>query len=235
MKKTYFFPLLFVLAVTFGVNAQAKGKISLSFGGSVPIGDFAKSDYNDSTSGFAQTDAFASIEGIYPLKKNLGLLGIIGFGRNPIDADALVQGLGEEIANSTGQTVSISVEVGSWEVLSIMGGAILTAPVDEKISLNIKGAAGLMSATSPELKATVTIPGTGSFEVSQTSAKSPALCFLIGGGAGYKLSNKWEMQLNVDYMRGTPELEIQDSDGNTSKSKQTISAIGIKAGIGFIL
>ncbi len=235
MKRILFFVFLIIFVLIQNIYAQGGIKAGVTVGLSFPFSDFAKTDKNDSTSGFAQTGLSASIEGAYFLTQNLGLLGIFYYGIYSTDADALAKGFAEEIANLTGQTTSVKTEVGSWGVRNFMPGIIFLIPIDEKISVNVKAAGGLMIATSPELKATADISGFGTIESKQTSATSSAFAFLIGGGGTYKLSDKLELQANVDYMSGTPEFEFEDESGQKTKAKQTISAIGIKAGIGILL
>ena len=121
-------------------------------------------------------------------------------------------------------TNAVTVDAGSWVLVSALGTAGFNVEVSPTTRLYGKSKLGLMHGKSPELNFIVN--GTG---ISQNSASSTAVSF--GFGLGVILSEKFDIGLH--YFTSEPEYEVTvQGGGNTvsGKFKQPTSVFQLMVG-----
>lgn len=193
MEKLIIFLFLVLLSADLlAQNSSRKGFIGITLGPSIPIGDFADNSSGNENAGFANTGLNMSpiIFG-YRFSQNFGI-------------SASWFGATYAIDNSGVDAL--------WSYGGLMGGPILTFPVNEKLSFDLKGMIGFVSATS-NLSDYEENEGTG-------------VAFDLGASFRYDFAEKWCLLMNGDYFTSNPKLE---------EESQIMSSINLSFGVAYRL
>lgn len=240
MKKQLGLFLILLSVYSVGKSQDKKGYIGISFGTSIPTGDFASKDIDNEAAGFATYGASFEISLAHKVgNSNFGFCALLRGQFNPTDANALVQELATQHPNAIWH-----IESDGWGIGGIMFGGFGQFTLTEKINFQTRLMLGFLNATSPEILINGSAPpgtlGSGNssesawFKQSSAVANSPAL--LLGVGYTYDLGEKFYILFNVDYLAAKPEfsqVEISDSYGNLTRNtwKQTYGSVNITGGI----
>jgi hypothetical protein len=219
MKK-YILNLIILTAVALNTQAQyQKGHIGLSMGPSIPLGDFASKNIDNSNSGFANTGAFLDISFAYKLGYgNFGLTALLRGQSNPINAQALVNEMAQPIIVEANW-----IENTSWNLGGLMFGGFGSFPISQKISFDTRAMIGFLRTTSPET--TVTFPGLSKIIIKQ-SVSATSFAYSMGIGFRFELGEKLDLLTNLDYLGSNSEFKNVATTFN-----QSIKTINLSIGI----
>tara|TARA_B100001142_G_scaffold317436_1_gene358374 strand:+ start:607 stop:1311 length:705 start_codon:yes stop_codon:yes gene_type:complete len=233
MKKTFFTISLILLTIT-GFTQDRKGYIGISFGSSFPTGDFAAIDGEGA--GYAERGLNMSLVNFcYKFNENIGIAaawhGIV----NPVDVQEMVEDMW-----ATNPTLSWGLETTAWSIGGLSGGILISSPYNN-LDFDCKALIGFAQAISPQLDITISDGFTAISARQDALESNTSLSFSFGGGVRYHISEKWALNLNLDYFTTQvefPEFNISYSDGTytTAESfEQNISALNLTVGIGYRL
>lgn len=234
MKKTTT-TLLFILLITYYSFSQDKGYVAISLGPSIPIGDFASTDLNNSSSGLAKTGAIFDITFAYKLGTNMGLTAMLRGQSNPVDNQSLLDQLNRE-----DPTISWRVDSKNWGIGGFMfGGYGSFAIATGKTSFEWRAMIGFLSASSPDLTLSGTQNGISAW-AKLNSTTSTSFAYLIGAGFKFNVGAKICLLTNLDYMGSSAEFKnARTTNSAGTFSEETISqkfgTINFGIGIGLRL
>lgn len=193
MKKFIIILSLVVLSANlFAQSSDRKGFIGITLGPSIPIGDFADNSLSNDNAGFAKTGLNINLINFgYKFGQNFGITGS-WFG--------------------AAHSVDISGVDAMWSYGGLMGGPMLSFPLNEKLDFDLKGMIGFVSAKLDMN------------ELGETSGSGVGFDF--GASFRYNFTEKWCLLINGDYLASNPKFD----EGN-----QKISTINLSLGIAYRL
>lgn len=232
----------FTLIIPSGLRSQEGDVyVSLSGGASIPLSDYAATDFDIESSGFASTGGSFTIDFGYRLNEYLSLEGLLSGGVNRFDYVALQDWFNENYTEALPDTRWL-VESKSWGLGGLLVGLTGSLPLTRnKLCLDARALAGFTYVYSPALTITGFENGEDDLRlyIDQYSAISWAID--IGAGFRYKRTRKQYFTLYADYVVAHPQynsVEIQDNDIGLSREtsfSQKIYTINITLGIGYIV
>jgi hypothetical protein len=225
--------VFFVFSVSFG---QDKGYIAISLGPSFATGDFASTNMDNKSAGFAKTGAIFDITFAYKLNKNFGVSALLRGQANKTDAQAFAD---EMIKQIPMDNVAIRTETGSWGIGALLLGGFGSFPIQKDLSFEPRVMVGFASATSPGLTFNIDTPE-GSAWVKQSSATATDFAYLFGMGVKYNAGKRVCILGNIDYFGSKPNfknVELTDSFGDVYKDDylRPLGSINLGIGIGYRL
>ncbi len=214
-------------------NLIDKGYLAVSFGSSTPIGDFASTNRNNSSSGYAKSGLLFDLSFGYKFSKYFGMATLLRGQVNKVDAQTLSNQAFQDIPDAT----SITVNTTGWTIGGYMAGGYGSFPISEKMSIESKVLFGFLTGTSPEIKYEISSPVTGDFWVKQSSASSVSFSYLIGIGYRFNLGKHFCFIANLDYLGANPQFNtiVTTSFGDRDKEimNQKFGTINYNFGIGY--
>ncbi len=209
---------------------------SISAGVSIPLGDFAKTDLQDSTSGFAKTGVNIQFTYAYRITHNFGVQGQITYNSNAFNYLKCQSALKE--ANPD---YNNSVEANStWSSGGILIGPYLRFPFTDQLSWDVRALFGLYGAYSPNLIIHATEVGTTeTAEYQIDGGNAMGFGYSLGTGFKYQFS-KYYVTLFADYVKSSQTFDKASGwDWNnkayTASFKQDINYLSITIGIAYLL
>jgi opacity protein-like surface antigen len=196
-----------------------KGKfaLDLSAGASLVSGNFTKTDYTDSTAGFAQSTGLnLQLRASYNLRQNLPVYVSISsaqYGMN--DLKNLAEGyLTDFDVDSTTLTAK-----GRYQHTALLVG---TGWLGEFVNIRIDAhmMAGVSMLKTPEMR--VDLEDNAAATFYQRSSSGMGFAWQIGAGASYDFTSKWGMRIGVEYMSAKPNVSIEN-ENRTSNTGRLIS------------
>jgi len=233
MKHRVLFVFL-LLSSLLSAQDHSRQFIGLSAGPEFPNGEFAGTEINDSTSGWAKTGVVINVVYGYRFTHNLGVYVTGMFTSNRFDNIAYKNAL-EILHPDTGFTVE---STRNWSCGGILVGPFLRFPLSDKLSWDIRGSFGLYGAYSPKI--TIYVKDKNTQEEAtyyRESGNAVSYAFSFGTGFKYKLS-KYYILLFADYLNST--VKIKNASGWDVNDEpylisfnQNISYIATTLGFGY--
>jgi len=239
MKKTFtILTTTIIILIAFKTKAQdtkeyVKSYFGLTGGVSIPVGDFAKSDYSNNKAGFAKKGVMFGFNGAYYFYKNLAFTAILSYQDqgelSQNDAQTLANGYNSDFKSSS-TTVST---VNRYHNINLMGGPQYSF-VYKKFTFDVRAVAGLIkSFSTPTIDISYTNNANQYIAITQNNSKSKA--FAYGGGVGvrYSLGDNWDVNLRGNYIASdglTITTKNAQSNGRV-QTKQPITEIQTTLGI----
>lgn len=232
MKK-----LIILSALALGVMqgfSQNKTFVSLATGSSIPLGNFASSSPNNPDAGLAKAGMHFDLSGSYKITKHFGLTGLLRYQFNSFNEDAFRSAINPE---GSPFPINLGIESKPWKSYTYMIGLNGIVPLNKKLSWESKAMLGLSTVKSPDYKVTMNIMGV-SGEVSATGKPSTYGSLLLGTGIRYQLKERWHLTAQADYWLTETEVKstITSSDGTTESSSgqyMNLSTLNIGIGVGY--
>jgi opacity protein-like surface antigen len=227
------FLILFLVFVIVDKESSGQAKefffIELSGGPSIPFGEFANSDANDPSSGYATVGGRIALRLGLNFTPNYGLVSILFGNMNGTDAEPL-----RKLIDQQNPGYNWSIESGNWKI----GGALLglrSRLVTKSITYNIDIYGGGFNSYSPEIIAT-SLPN-NSIRLEDKSVF--ALAYLISAGLSYEIGNNISLTGNVEFLGAkqsfTDVNRISTIGGTTTTTTisydQSYNAINIVLGL----
>ncbi len=237
MKKIVLFITMLFLVGSLWSQSSRKQYLGLSIGPSFALSDFAKTDLNDSTSGFAKTGVALNFTYAYRLSHNFGFQFMVDYSSNKLDTDKYADEL--MLANPT---YSVQVESSqNWSSGGLFGGPFLRFPIGDYFSLDVRGLIGYYGSYSP--KATIyasSIENQGQKATYyRETSRAYGFGYLLGAGVKYRVSNYY-ITLFADYVGS--DLNFKNGSGwdwNDEPYKTTFSQkinyLSVAIGLAYVL
>lgn len=237
----YFIIAFFVLPSTSSF-AQHEGDVcvSIAAGVSVPLLDYAKTDFDDESSGFARPGGVIQLDFSYQLNDYLSLSGMLTGGMNRFDYVALQDWLTQNFANSLPDTRWV-VESKSWGLGGILAGVTGQLPLSRnKIFIEGKLQGGLLYVYSPARYITGTESGEEDIMINTEQYASPSWAVDVGLGMRYFHKRNRYFRLAADYLLAHPYYNGVETTSNIGVApaesfSQRVSTVNITLGIGYIV
>jgi len=223
--KNFKFIALLLLSICFTAKTYSQGFVSIHFGPSSPVSDFASDDIDDENAGGAAVGINLGLQYIYPLSESgLGIFGGIDFNYNGLKKD--VKDDIEEIYEKMG-IHNANYKFLKYLNIPITTGLNYTYQTDDKIGVfaNAGLALDFMKITDMEIEYS-------SYKLIQKMDLTNCIGFKIGGGI---IINQ-KTSISIDYLAlGEHDIEgestiigySEDIDGELKVSLLTLT-LGIK-------
>ncbi len=224
--------LIILIFASIFVFSQSTNRqyIGLAIGPSFPSGDFAATNLNDSTSGWAKTGVAINLNYAYRFTHNFGVYAIGIFNSNKFDNIKYKDAL-----EATHQDTTFSVEsTRNWSGGGLLIGPYIRLPLSDNFSWDIRGAFGFFSGYSPK----ITLRSSGSEEPYYRETGSAfSYAYSFGTGFKFKLANYYVL-LFGDYLSSPLKFDnVTGWDWNQepyeTEIRQDISYINVTIGIGY--
>ena len=234
-----FFFLLFLLP-----NARSQDSevfVGIGGGASIPLGEYAASDFSEESSGFARVGGNFNIYFGYRFNEFFSISGLLNGCVNRYDYVKVQEWFTENYAEELPNTSWI-VESKNWGLGGLLAGPVGSIPiVTNRFFFDVRVLGGFLYAYSPAIY--VTGVESGEPDKKLNIEQSSEITWAIDAGAGfrYNRSRSQYFILFADYMYANPtfsniainstEFEYQRADTYS----QVISTINISLGIGYII
>jgi hypothetical protein len=227
---------LIFAAICFQANAQndERGYITLGFGPSIPLSDFASTSTGNDDAGYALTGGNLNIAFAYKLGNNLGLTAMFTGTSNPVDVDAIAADFNESYP-----TADWTITADRWRIAGFMIGGFATFPATENLSFDVRLLGGVLQSTMPEIRATGVAGPVGASATREEVKKSSAT-FDLGFLFRYKIGSSLCLLAGADFIGANPkfnDVTTTTSFGTSSSADidQSYSTMNINVGIGVLL
>lgn len=239
--------LLFIVAASTSISsfAQQKGYgfIGISGGISLPGGNWGKSDYIVSTtgftndpSGFAAAGPIGAIDGAYFFSKHIGVGAMASYATYKTkNLDVLSGGYRESF-----DVDQVTTTANSYKVWSFMPGLYFDFPLQKRLSFTARVLAGLTGATTPDITVDVEDGGVDDGTFEQKSSSKTAFGFDAGVGLSYAITKCIGITLRGDYFYSKPDFTIENTARHNSAGRlvneynQPIAGISTFLGVAYV-
>lgn len=223
MKKSlYIFFLSAFLMGALGVMAQdqstttvkkkkekAKSFVEISGGISVPLGNFAKTNYSDLRSGFAAMGPQFSVSGVHYIGHNFGLGGTFSYAYyNLKNMQNVSNGYQHDF-----DVDSTNVQYTRYTAVHILVGPYYSIPLGI-VTIDLRALAGVNCMTSPHIDVLLEDGGNSytngatAFSFWQNSSLSMALAAQFGAGIRITPAKHFSISVRADYFYSKPDFTI---------------------------
>jgi hypothetical protein len=228
--KTAFILLLSTLSIMAGAQSNF---MSLSFGGILPLGNFASSS-DLQKDGFALNGFAGDYSGAWFLKKHLGIGGNIRYASNPVNEKTIADLLKNVIPDIFPDTLTPAIGIGYWRQVAITTGPEVTFGKG-RINFDMYALVGINFVMPPDMLIHVTWNESSYSE--KLTVRSVSYAVDLGAALRYHLSEKTSLRLYFGYFqskaKGTMEHTIQiGEEQNTQNEKYNCPIRTLNAGIG---
>jgi len=203
MRKTITIFILFLATGSAGLFAQ-QNFASISFGASIPQGDYAATG-NISSNGYARTGGAIKFDGGYFPTSYFGIGASFSFGSNYALRDSLVKDMVAYIEDNTPGGIEIPEDAeilygsGFWNYFNLFIGPHFSVRATQKLYFDIRGLAGLSIIRPPDQELTITYDGNSIY--NRTSYNNVAFGFTAGGGIRIMLNDNIALKLSGDFVQ----------------------------------
>ncbi|HTS46148.1 MAG TPA: outer membrane beta-barrel protein [Puia sp.] len=252
MRPLKIFMLITAMGTCFYSSAQQKDSsvqhkgpsfIGITGGISLPTGNWAKSNYVVSTTGYVDDPAgYASsgpiigLEGAYFFSKNIGVGGIFSYATYKVkDLDMLSGGYRESF--DVDQVTTTATSYQSW---SLMPGLYFDFPLTHRLSATARALAGITNSSTPRISVDVEDGGIDDGTFEQKSASKTAFGFEAGIGLNYRITKCFGIILHGDYFYSKPDFTIENTQRNNAAGRyvteynQPLAGINVSLGVAYL-
>jgi len=199
---------IFILFLSLPATAQ-QNFASISFGASLPLGDYASTG-DLSSNGYARTGGAIKFDVGYFPGSYLGIGGSFSFGSNYADRDALLSDMIDHIEGNTEPPIvvpkdSIVYGSGFWNNISLFLGPHFSIRASQRLYFDLRILAGLSVIRPPDQELNIVFDGTEIHSVA--SNNKLAFGFTAGGGFRIKLNENLALKLGVDFTQARSRFD----------------------------
>jgi len=203
MRRFTWIGILFFSLLCLSVRGQ-QNFASISFGTSMPQGDYAKTG-DLSSNGYAKTGGTIKFDGAYFPGSYLGIGGTFGFGSNYAQRDSLIQDMVaymEETASSIidiPEDAEIIYGTGFWNYINLFIGPHFSLRASQRLYFDFRGLAGMTVLRAPDQDLRINFDETEIY--TNSSGNKLAFGFTAGGGLRINLNSDLALKLSADYFQ----------------------------------
>jgi hypothetical protein len=227
MKKLSLLLLIFALGVLLS-HAQEK-YLSITGGYTVPVGNFAESDLNNSESGYAQKGYNFSFEMSFYFNDFFGVGANLRFSSCNFNSKFFNDKLKERFKNDVD---TINLTSSNYHLQNFLFGPYFKLDIGEYVAIYGKTFIGVMSTYRPN-QIIVYRPYGEAMITKETLGKyTGSFAYNFGAGALFKLNSRLGLNVTADYIAGNPTFETYNFKTlETVKKKQPIAYFNYNAGV----
>ncbi len=199
-----------------------RSSLTVSLGGGLPLGDFAKDDFSDGA-GNAKLGGLGQIMFTHKIAYRYRLAALISGHSNGVDL------------SKANLEPGVSVHTTPWKSTSYMVGVIeeYGFSAHPSIALNIRLFLGAQRTQSPQMRVAYSSPE-GYFSATQASYSATSAEVLVGGAFIWKFKESVGLQFHIDGRRSKPKFKgVDNGDGTFSDFEQDILTVDAGAGLVF--
>lgn len=209
LKPTYCLTVA-LLFISFSSLGQSRdNQVSLSFGPSLPMGDFASDAQNNEAAGYANVGLSVRLVYRKNISEQAGFV-VTTFGQlNNFKTEKLATQL-KEASSGGADSFNWTVKKAAWKMAGVLPGLSYTLALtnDQSICLNSIAKFGAVFAKSPLIEAEG--KSTNAYAISrQSDAQSWGTAAAIASGLSYRFSPAFSVLADVEYMT-TSQLTFKD-------------------------
>jgi hypothetical protein len=201
----------------FSQDKRDKSLLSLTFGPSLPLGDYHSTDINNSKAGFAGFGGNVNISYAHLLHKNFGIAASLLGQLHPLNTKAMEKSFDGQkfytdfVLGTTGPGQALPppnpnyITYSNWKFnkKSYMSGAALVGlygdfPLTPAVSIVAKAMAGAADVSSPELKGQA-YNDTSLIMVDQKKVSAIGFAYALDAGVKYNLTKRISLLASVEY------------------------------------
>ena len=203
MRINTWIGILFFSLGSLSVSGQ-QNFASISFGTSMPQGDYAKTG-DLSSSGYAKTGGTIKFDGAFFPGSYLGIGGSFSFGSNYAQRDSLIKDMivyMEENATSIidiPEDAEIIYGTGFWNYINLFIGPHFSIRASQRLYIDFRGLAGLTVLRAPDQDLRINFDETSIY--THSSGNNLAFGFTAGGGLRINLNSDLALKLSADYFQ----------------------------------
>ena len=203
MRKAIWILILFLASASLQLMAQ-QNFASISFGASIPQGDYAATG-DLSSNGYANTGGAIKFDGGYFPVSYFGIGGSFSFGSNYATRDSLLKDVVTYIEeNSSGigdipEDAEATYGSGFWNYINLFLGPHFSIRASQSLYFDFRGLGGLSIIRAPNQELTITYDG--NYIYTNSSYNNVAFGWTAGGGIRYKFNENLALKLSVDYVQ----------------------------------
>lgn len=236
--------IFIAIILIYGTTLKAQeGDVYVSLGGgaSIPLADYAKTDFNNEASGFAKVGGNFNINFGYRFNEYFSLSGLLNGCVNRYDYIKSQDELYDIFQDEYPDTKWI-VESKSWGLGGLLIGGTASLPLGgNTIFFEVRALGGFIYAYSPAIYITGKETGTEDKKVSIEQNSAASWAFDAGAGFRYNRTKNQYFILFADYMMAQPHFSnvavtsINNDLQRQEEFTQNIGTLNISIGIGYIV
>lgn len=229
-------PVIFFFLISMAAEAQRpKSFVELGAGLSIPLGDYAKTDFNDPESGFANSGFNFNLAYLNRLTYNFGVTGALYLNSNSVNQQAYR----DEITSDTLEA-PLTVSTRNWGGFGILAGPMLYFPLNAYFSLDFRALVGFYSVYSPEVIIEGQTEAGENFMFRLFKYNGTGFAWGAGTTVRMKFGSSGYFLVKGDYQAYSPQfsdIEWLDQNGEirTTSFTQNLETVILSLGIGYAL
>lgn len=183
---------------------------SISFGASLPLGDYAAIG-DLSSNGYAQTGGAIKFDAAFFPVSYFGIGASFGFGSNYALRDSLIQDMVEYIEENASSVIEIPEDAeiiygsGFWNYINLFLGPHFSIRASQRLYLDFRCLAGLTVLRMPDQDLRINFDDTDIY--THTSNNSLAFGFTAGGGFRVDLNSDLALKFAADFFQSKAKME----------------------------
>lgn len=232
-----------VLGISISSFAQ-KGPsfIGITGGFSMPVGNWKKSNFVSSTTGFvsdpsgyAKNGGIGGVEGAWFFSKHFGIGGLFNYATYKTNLGPLSSGYQDSF-----DVDQVTTSANSYKVWNVMPGLYFNLPIWKKLAVTARALAGISHATTPSISVDVEDGGIDDGTFEQKDASKTAFAFDFGAGLSYSVLKCFNVNLKADFFDTKPNFAIENSARENSAGRlinsynQPLTAVNISLGVAYV-
>jgi len=224
---------VFVVHFSYSQKEYKKDFLSLSIGGSIPVGSYSGTDFSNSSDGFAKLGQLMNVSFSHKLNQHLALTAMLYGQRNAVNSSKLESDLSKQDFfldpnSATPRNYSYwVVDKKSWYVESIQIG--ITEEVylseDKKVSFLASALVGPAYAQLPKMQAQ-SFSDTSYVVLNQSAASAFAFSYSINASLKYAMNKKFSLLFNAGYF-GTSKINFKNVNSSIIATNGGLTVPGI--------
>jgi hypothetical protein len=219
----------------------------ISMGVSVPLSDFASTDINNKSAGYAMPSFFLSFDGAYLFTPYIGISGMFSFANNTLNTTMIKENFKKRIHDDYPDLVipedlNITYNLGVWNHIGLHIGPQVSLPL-ERLNIDFRALGGLSFVLPPSNEMYFLNKETDQeFRTMSDNKEAISWGYTLGAGFRYLMSNRYILRLVINYTYANASIEINDSitmesglppDLIRNNHKQPVGALQIGIGIAY--
>ena len=203
MRKTAYIVSILLALASLSAFAQ-QNFASISFGATLPQGDYASTG-DLSSNGYASNGGAIKFDAGYFPVSYFGIGASFSFGSNYAKRDSLINDLVTYIEDNASSIIDIPDDAeilygsGFWNYINVFIGPHFSIRASQRLYFDFRGLAGISFIRPPDQELRINFDNTNIY--TRTSHNSASFGFLAGGGIRYSLNSNLALKLAADYFQ----------------------------------
>jgi opacity protein-like surface antigen len=204
MKKTAYYITFMVLALASLPAMAQQNFASISFGATLPQGDYASTG-DLSSHGYASNGGAIKFDAGYFPVSYFGIGASFSFGSNYAKRDSLINDLVSYIEENASGIIDIPEDAqiiygsGFWNYINLFIGPHFSIRASQRLYFDFRGLAGVSFIRPPDQELRINFDGNNIY--TRTSHNNASFGFMAGGGIRYKLNSNLALKFAADYFQ----------------------------------